>query len=218
MPISGSFAKFLHILTNSLNQRIPSSVSAFNISDLISFSPAAFPDFIPLIAVTISAAVKNYFSPKCVTSCVSRVDALTEFKRSAKYSLHCERISFSSVRMLPAECLLEYVTLDLLPRKRRMIRKNTLFAEKQLESNQRPNSSQDFSLDLFIAEVAAFHASVFQDCKSDDDLTCNQALNASFCARIGFEEFFFNLLVPSRCSFLTFASHSKPFSPTSFSS
>ena len=77
-----------------VNQRIPSPVSAFNISGLISFSPAAFPDFISLIAVTTAAAVKTSSSPKCVTSCVLRVDAFTGFKRSSKYSLHRERISF----------------------------------------------------------------------------------------------------------------------------
>ena len=42
-----------------INQRIPSSVSAFNISGLISSSPAAFPGFVPLIAVATSAAVKT---------------------------------------------------------------------------------------------------------------------------------------------------------------
>ena len=113
-----------------VNQRFPSPVNAFNISGLISSSPAAFPDFISLIAVATSAAVKTSFSPRCVTSCVSRVNAFIGFKRSSKYSLHRERISFSSVRMLPSESLIEYVTLDLLPRKRRMVCKNTLFAEK----------------------------------------------------------------------------------------
>ena len=38
----------------------------------------------------------------------SRVDAFTGFIRSSKYSLHRKRISFSSVRMLPAESLMEY--------------------------------------------------------------------------------------------------------------
>ena len=37
---------------------------------------------------------------------------------------------------------------------------------------------------FFTAEVAAFRASVYRDCKSDDDLSCSQALNASFSARI----------------------------------
>ena len=67
---------------------------------------------------------------------------------------------------------MEYVILDLLPRKRRMVCQNTLFAEKYLESNRRPNSSHDFSLDFFTAEVAAFRASVYRDCKSNDDLSC----------------------------------------------
>ena len=82
-----------------VNQRIPSPVSAFNISGLISSSPAAFLDFIPLIVVATSAAVKT-------------------------------SSSFSSIRMLPAESLMEYVTLDLLPRKRQMVCQNTLFAKK----------------------------------------------------------------------------------------
>ena len=142
-----------------VNQRIPSPVSAFNISGLISSSPAAYPDFITLIAVPISAAVKTSSFPRCVILCVSRVDAFTGFKRSSKYSLHRERISFSSVRKLPAKFLVEYVTLDLLPRKRRMICQNTLFAEKELESNRRPTSSHDFSLDFFTSEAGAFRAS-----------------------------------------------------------
>ena len=62
--------------------------------------------------------------------------------------------------MLPAEFLMEYVTLDLLQRKRRMVRQNTLFVEKQLEPNRRPNSAHDFSLDFFTAEVAAFRATL----------------------------------------------------------
>ena len=86
--------------------------------------------------------------------------------------------------MLPAESLMEYVTLDLLPRKRRMVCQNTLFAENKLESNQRPNSSHDFSLDFVTAEVAAFRASAYRDCKSDDNLSRNKTLNASFFARI----------------------------------
>ena len=47
-----------------VNQRFP-SVSAFNISSLISFSPAALPNFIPLIAVATSAAVETSSFPKC---------------------------------------------------------------------------------------------------------------------------------------------------------
>ena len=39
-------------------------------------------------------------------------------------------------------------------------------------------------MDLLTAEVAAFRASEYRDCKSDDDLSCSQALNASFFARI----------------------------------
>jgi len=73
---------------------------------------------------------------------------------------------------------------DLLPRKQRIVCRSTLFADKQLESNRRPNSSHDFSLDYFTAKAAAFRASVYRDCKSADDLFCNKALNASFFARI----------------------------------
>ena len=104
-----------------VNQKIPSPVSAFYISNLISSSPATFLDFIPLIAAATSAAVKTSCFPKCVTSCKSRFDVFTEFKRHSKYSLHLKRISFSSVRMLPAKFLMEYVTLNLLPRKWRMV-------------------------------------------------------------------------------------------------
>ena len=66
---------------------------------LISSSPATFPDFIPLIAVATFAALKTSSFAICVTPCLSRVNAFTGFKRSLKYSLHRERISFSSVRM-----------------------------------------------------------------------------------------------------------------------
>ena len=93
----GVFSNFHVTCHTRVNQRIPSPVSVFNISGLISSSPAAFPAFIPLIAVATSAAVKTSSSPKCITSCVSRVDAFTGFKRSLKYSLHRERISFSLV-------------------------------------------------------------------------------------------------------------------------
>ena len=89
-----------------VNYRISSPVSAFNISGLISSSPAAFPDFIPLIAVATFAAVKTSSSPKCIPLWVSRIDAFTGFKRSSKYFLHRERISFLSVKMLPAESLM----------------------------------------------------------------------------------------------------------------
>ena len=75
--------------------------------DLISSSPAAFPDFIPLIAVTTSAAMKTSSFPKCITFCVSRVNTFTAFKRSSKYSLHRARILFSSVKMFPTESLME---------------------------------------------------------------------------------------------------------------
>ena len=67
-----------------------------------------------------------------------------------------------------------------------MVCQKTLFGEKQLEFNRRPNSFHDFSLDIFAAEVAAFRASVYRDCKSDEDLFCSKALklNAFFFAPI----------------------------------
>jgi len=37
---------------------------------------------------------------------------------------------------------------------------------------------------FFTAKVAVFRASVYRDCKSNDDLLCNKVLNASFFARI----------------------------------
>ena len=86
--------------------------------------------------------------------------------------------------MLPAESLMKFKTFDLLPRKRWTVCRNTLFAEKWLESNRRPNYSRDFSLEIFTAEVAALRASVYRDCKSNDDLSCSTVLNASFFARI----------------------------------
>ena len=86
-----------------LNQIIFSPVSVLNICRLISFLPAAFPDFIPLIAVATSDVVKTSSFHKCITSSESWFDAFTGFKRSSRYSLHRERISFSSMRILSAE-------------------------------------------------------------------------------------------------------------------
>ena len=51
--------------------------------------------------------------------------------------------------MLPSESLMEYVILDLLPRKQQMVCQNTLFAKKWLESNRPPNSSHDFFLNPY---------------------------------------------------------------------
>ena len=78
---------------------------------------------------------------------------------------------------------MEQVALDLLPREHQMVCQNTLLAEKYLEFNRRPNFSFDFSLDFFTAKVAVFRASVWRDCNSDDDLSCNKALSASFFVR-----------------------------------
>ena len=43
-----------------------------------------------------------------------------------------------------------------------------------------------------IAEIAAFCASVYRDCKSDDDLSCSQAMNAPFFTRIASLTFWFH--------------------------
>ena len=126
----GDLPNFDAIWHTRVNQRIPSPISAFNISGLISSSLAAFPDFMPSIAVATSAAVKKSSSPKCITLCESRVDADTGFKRSSKYFLQLERPSFSSVGMFPADSQTEYATVDILPRKRRVVCQNTVFAEK----------------------------------------------------------------------------------------
>jgi len=90
------------------------------------------------------------------------------------------------LRMLPEGSLMEEQDFDLLPRNRRIVCQNTLFADKKLESNRRPNSFHDFSLDFFTAKAAAIRSSEYWDCKSDDELFCNKALNASFFAQIAF--------------------------------
>ena len=70
---------YFHVTRHTrVNQRIPSQVSAFNISGLISSSPAGFSDFLPLIAVATFAAVKNSSFSKCITYCVSRVMPLQD--------------------------------------------------------------------------------------------------------------------------------------------
>ena len=81
-PLTGSFPYFHATWHTRVNQIIASPDSAFNIPCLISSSPAAFLHFIPLIAVATSAAVKISSYPKCVKSCVSRVDAFIGFKKS----------------------------------------------------------------------------------------------------------------------------------------
>ena len=84
----------------------------------------------PLNVVSTSSVVKTFSISKCITRCVSRVDAFIEFKSSFKYSLYRKKNLFSSIRMLLAESSMEYVTLNLLLGKRRIICQNTLFAEK----------------------------------------------------------------------------------------
>ena len=61
-------------------QAIPSPFGAFNTLAMILSPPVAFPDFFPLIAVATSATLKTSSSPKCSTSCVSKVDALQDSK------------------------------------------------------------------------------------------------------------------------------------------
>ena len=62
--------------------------------------------------------------------------------------------------------------------------------------------------------MAAFRASKYRDCKSDDGLLCNKGLKRIFCC----SDSFFNILVPPRRSFLTVPRHSKPLSSTAFNS
>ena len=64
---------------------------------------------------------KNFLFPKLIVLHNSVVDALTGFNKSLKYSLHCERISFSSFRMFQVESLMKVVVSKLFPRKRQMV-------------------------------------------------------------------------------------------------
>ena len=80
LPISGVLPNFRATWHTCVNQIIFSPVRAFNILGLISSSPGAFLNFIPLIAVATFVAVKTSSYPKRVTLCVSRVDALQNAK------------------------------------------------------------------------------------------------------------------------------------------
>ena len=104
---------------------------------------------------------------------------------------------------------MEYVTLDFLPRKRRMVCQNSLFGEKYLGSN-RWLSSLDFflfSLSFFTAKVATFCYSVYRDYKSDDNLSWSQVLSATFFARIAsltswfHQDVLFSLSPTNECRF-----------------
>ena len=127
------------------------------------------------------------------------------FKRSSKQSHHRERISFSSIRMLPAESLM---TLDLLPRKRRIVCQTiclpkhiwTLTNDQTLPITS-PWISLVLKLPLFASQCTG-NANQMTICPVAKPWTHS----------------FFNLLVPSRCSFLTIARYSKPVSPKAFSS
>ena len=120
--------------------------------------------------------------PKCIASCVSRVDEITGFTRSSKYYLHCERISFSSMRMLPAESLMsKWHSIACLLKVGRSAK--ILYLSKNIW-NAPNDQTLPIPLNFFTAEAAAFRASLYWDCKSEDDLPRNKALNASFFAQI----------------------------------
>jgi len=70
----------------------PSLFNAFNISSLVSSSPATFSVINRSIAATTSLAVKTSSSPKTSVH-VSSLMAFTGFKIASKYSLHLDRIS-----------------------------------------------------------------------------------------------------------------------------
>ena len=66
--------------------------------------------------------------PKSIIPHVSVGVAPTEFNKSSKYLLQRKRISFSFLMMLPVESLMEVVVLELFPRKRGMVCRNSLLA------------------------------------------------------------------------------------------
>ena len=72
--------------------------------------------------------------------------------------------------------------------------KNSVCRKTQIgvQPTNKLNSFHDFSLDFFAAEVAVFSASVYRDCKSDDDLSCSKVLNASMLVRIAFLTYWFH--------------------------
>ena len=78
MQLVGCLTKPFHRNRSAL-RLIRHKTSDSDISGLISSSPAAFPDFIPLIAVVTSAAMKTSSSPECITFCVLRVDFSISF-------------------------------------------------------------------------------------------------------------------------------------------
>ena len=80
--------------------------------------------------------------------------------------------------MFPVESLWRSWYLNF-PRNRRIVSQNTLFVDEWLESNRQPSSFQERSLDIVTARAADFRAFEYRDCKSDDDLFYNKALNAS---------------------------------------
>ena len=93
--------------------------------------------------------------------------------------------------MLSAEFLIEYVTLDLLPRKRRMIFQNTFVLPKH---SWNPTDHQIFPMTSCISllprlQILRFSASELQ---IDDDLSYSKALNASFFTRIASLTFLFH--------------------------
>ena len=86
--------------------------------------------------------------------------------------------------MLPSEPLMEYVILDLLPRKRRMVCQNTLVCRKIVAIQPTTKLFLRLLLGFIYCRNCRFSCLVYRDCKSDDDLPCSHPLNASFFARI----------------------------------
>ena len=71
-----------------------------------------------------------------------------------------------------------------LPRKRRMVCQNTLFADLFSVSNYCPNAFNDFSLDCLTIMAAVLRVAEYRNRSCLDDLFDNQALNAVFFVRI----------------------------------
>ena len=154
-----SFDVFLsfHATRNTLvNQHTLTSFNVFHILGRISSSPASFPVFNPRRAAATSANMKTSFFPKLLLSHMSARVALTGFNKFSKNSFYRERIFFSSLRISLVESLKEAMVLKFFPRIWRMVCQNTLFADELSESNRRPNSFQEHSLNIPIVWAAVF--------------------------------------------------------------
>ena len=86
--------------------------------------------------------------------------------------------------MQPAESIIEYVTLDLLPCKRRMVCQNIFVAENCWNPTDIQILSMTSPWISLLLKLPLLASSVYRDCKSNEDLSCSKALNASFFARI----------------------------------